>query len=308
MRRRSRRAPIRLAPDERRRFMQADLSSTVTIVLLGSAGALSRPPSKVLDDPRLPPSALDSGSSSEVIRRRHAPAVVLVVEDRDRYGPQAGCGQRSWSLSASNAHRIAAIGIDDHPQPQRPADRRRGQGGLLPTLEGMLSRPPRPDFAHPCRRRSGSPRQSSTSRGSGSCRSRPMRRQWSPSHRGGGNIPNPGPNCAGRGRASPWVWPSSFHLPRGQRHQRRPGEIEYGPRPWPSGNLEDHLELLAAGPWPLQNQHASPDRAGCRAPHIRGDVADQRYRRRSARSAQAAGRRSLSRPAARRWCRSRAGL
>ena len=108
------RAPIRLAPDERRRSMSTDLLQQSDCSSQAALGRSPKAPSEASGDPRLPTSALDSGRQR--LRRRRALPVVFVVKDRDRYDRKLdAAGRHIRPKRIERPHRIAAIGIDDHP-------------------------------------------------------------------------------------------------------------------------------------------------------------------------------------------------
>src|SRR6202050_5756119 len=95
--------------------MHTDLLSNPIVLLKQRRGALGRRQAKVLVIPGF--HHLRWILAQQRLRRRRSLPVVLVVEDRDRYDRKLdAAGLHIGPERIERSHRIAAIGIDDHPQ------------------------------------------------------------------------------------------------------------------------------------------------------------------------------------------------
>src|SRR5271165_3952305 len=112
------RRPIRLAPDERRRALEPDLLGDPIVLLQKRGGLLRRGLPKTLMIPRF--RHMRRVLAQKRFGRRRTLAVRLVVQDRDRNDRELDAARRHIGLELiEGAHRVAAIGVEDHPQPRR---------------------------------------------------------------------------------------------------------------------------------------------------------------------------------------------
>src|SRR5271165_464519 len=112
------RRPIGLPPDERRRALESDLLGDPIVLLQKRGRLLRRGPPKTLMIPRF----RHTGRvlAQKRFGRRRALAIRLVVQDRDRNDRELDAAGRHIGLNlVEGAHRVAAIGVEDHPQPRR---------------------------------------------------------------------------------------------------------------------------------------------------------------------------------------------